>query len=319
MKTIKYKEQDGYKIIIGAGKLAEDPAAAKMLANNAVQGVINGGFKDFPELKQQADKSLESSLINQRATKDKQKAKAMLIESAKAAAQKDFVNAKKFEEEGKRLEKSYQDHLGAAGVCNAELKELKFAVEPKLKEIRRNNIAYCEPGLGEMVDEATANMIMSKTTEDMITDGAVLPSGQTVDGLISVWMGKPDTEQVCIDGSKVDDYIGNQYFFKDNDGLWVESEIISALNVTKDTVVVDEYQAEAIEKADLTPEQLEEIRIQSLTPEAKEAEKLAAIDSAAAKAANLKAIFDIKGDEDALTKAQDLYASLVAEIELKYV
>ena len=118
----------------------------------------------------------------------------------------------------------------------------------------------------------------------------------------------------------VKDYIGKQYFYK-ADNEWIESEIISELGITRDTVVVDKYQDQAIEKSELTGEQAEEIRFQGLTSDAKTKEKEMTIESALSQSIYMRSKLEIEGSsaEVALTESQTFYQAELEKIDLKYV
>jgi hypothetical protein len=178
-----------------------------------------------------------------------------------------------------------------------QIKILSLEFNQAAKEALRQNPVYFGKKSGELLD-------------------ADLP-GVTVDQLFEKWKVK-GKRQILIDGKEIDDFRGCQYFYKDNQGLWNESEIITDLGVSMSTVVVDEYEAQAIEKADLTGEQLEEIRFQKLTAEEKAAEKMTAIDLKAAEAANMRSKLEIQGDSEALSKSQAWYNEQLIEINEKY-
>jgi len=317
MKTIQYKEIDGFKIVVGAGVLSEDPVESKKLADNELLNIANGEYKKLPELKQQIDAAAKKQLHHTRAFEARGKAKILKVAKFEAAKKKELATAKKFESEQIRLEREYQSELGASKVADTELIAIKAKLEPKIKDIRRKNIAYCEPGANQLIDRAMADLVMSKPTEEM--EAVLLPGNVTVSDLLAAHAEKAKNEHVCIDGSRVADYRGCQWFYKDSSGSWIESEVVTALGVTKNTVVVDEYQEQAIEKKDLKPEQQEEIRFQNLTPEQKESEEQQAIESAQMQAVTMRSKLEITGDAKALKKSQDWYASQLAEIESKFV
>lgn len=316
MKTIKYQDIDGFRIVTGSGQLTVDPAASKVIAENEIAGIIDGGCKSLPEMQLQVEKIKEKSLHERRAIEAKQKARALMESASEAADKKDFKAVSLFDSEIKKLDQIYQDEQAASRLINNELKQIKVELEPKLREIRRKNLAYCEPGKNEMIDKDTADLCMSKLTEDM-TD-VILPDGVTIDGLIKAHNQKLKNEQVCIDGTKVSDFRGCQWFYQDADGNWIESEIISRIGLTKKSVVVDEYENAAIEKSELTPDQVEEIRIQGLTAEQKKAEFDSLNDHLLSEAAEMKNKLDIQGVEDSLKQSQVWYAEELADLQTKY-
>ncbi|MEJ2043687.1 MAG: hypothetical protein P8X74_03675 [Reinekea sp.] len=304
--SVLYKEIDGYKIITGFGQLVVDTEASKKCATNAIAVIVDGGCKKLPELKKQVEKIQEQSFLTQKAMEAKQKAKIVIHATAEAAKKKDLKAVSLFNNEKEKLEQEYQDFHGAARLVNNELKQIKLELEPKIREIREQNVAYCEPRANEMIDRETADLCMSKPTEDM--GDVILPNGVTVAQLMQLDMGKGPHELIDISGNVVVDYRGEWYSKVDD--KWILNNIVE---IGVNPFVND------ISKSDLTPEQLEEIRLQNLTPEQKTAEKEQAIESAAMQAANMRSKLDIQGDQDALTKAQDWYNGKVAEIEAKYV
>lgn len=188
----------------------------------------------------------------------------------------------------------YQNYTAAAAVCESELAEISKELRAKVFEIRRQNPRYFEPRENEIV----------KTDAEWAE-------------LLQAYNAKLDTEQLDVEGKLIADYRGKQWFYQ-ADGVWYDSEKIEQLGATMSTVVPDEYESTAIEKADLTAEQSEEIRIQNLTAEQKTAEKEAAIDAAATQAATMRTKLEIQGDAEALTKSQAWYQEQVTLIEAKY-
>jgi hypothetical protein len=307
MKTIKYKDIDGFRIVVGSGSLATDPVESKKLADNEVLKIANDGFKKLPELKQQLDLGAKKRMHSAKAFQAMGKAKILRGAALGALQKKELKTAEKFTAEQQKLEQESQQELGAAEITNRDLIAVKQKLEPKLRVIRKKNLAYCEPGANQLIDRATADLVMCKPTDEM--SDVLLPDGVTVGDLLDAFQAKTDNQQICVDGSIVADCRG-EWYHKDNDGNWIVNVI--------EKIGVSPNEGDIL-KEDLTAEQQEEIRLQNLTSEQHEAEKQMLIDSALSQAANMKAKLEIQNDADALKKSQDWYAQRVTEIESKYV
>ena len=200
-----------------------------------------------------------------------------------------------------KYNKEYLDRGGAENTANTEMIALKKAVNVKAKDILRSNPVHFENREGEF------------------REGDAELGGKTVDEILSLHLAKGLNQQLKIDGTYVDDFKGCQYFFYD--GLaWVESETITALDVTKNTVVVDEFQDAAIEAADLSDEQREEIRFQKLSAEDKTAEFTAKDEALLAKSIDMRMGLEIQGvpKASALTQSQNFYNTELDILKTKY-
>jgi hypothetical protein len=121
---------------------------------------------------------------------------------------------------------------------------------------------------------------------------------------------------LCSDGSIIVDN-RNKKFFGLVDNVWTKKEI-KALGEDVDTGIFKLYEDLLPEEIEVMNIQFESDRLKDLTPEELEAEKASQIEGAMYKATQEKNKLEIMGDADALVKSQELYNSLVAEIESKY-
>lgn len=300
MKTIRIKKIDGFDIVDGFGIAPIDPQATRERCKPIME--------QTPEAIGIVKKSDERRLNYGRINQHKKNASALysrkVFEIASGDVEKimtltrDKVLAEMTAQEKAALdseEKLMQSYQAQDLIIDEQIKPLAAELEKKAAEILKNNPVYFEPRENEIV----------------LTD-------QETSDLMRAHLAKTENQQLLQGGTYVDDFRGKQYFYKDSGGVWVESEVISALDVTMQTVVVDEYEAGAIEKADLTAGQLEEIRMQALDVAGKDTEKQSVIDSTAEQAAIMRDRLDIQGDAAADTKARDWYNAEVVKIEAKY-
>lgn len=329
MKTIKIKKVDEYSIIDGFDQLPIDPEMTRLknvsdLAKTPEQAAVNAEVaKKTAHLKKKRA-AWNKTRAAQRLINDEK----TYLEFAKTEQEKNNVKinvqrAKTIVAEESKKEKEHDDAMRG---CDIELKVLGDACEARRRELvktnpvpahpRRNEISIFPDGfdMAALVEEYKALENKQIVVDFKIVDKVIIES---ID---------PDVEDVTapfleyVSHSTIDDFRGKQYFYLDNDQNWIESEVITDLGVTMETVVVDDFHASAIEKADLTPEQLEEVRIQKLTPEQKEAEKQAAIDSALQQSVNMRSGLEIQGIDpaQALADSQAWYQEQLTKIEAKY-
>ena len=338
--AIKTETIGNYQIITGLKPLSIDPRATQKAASVMIFGTqVDGDGNDgIPELEPLQRKQEESNRLLSEIAQTKTQAKKLLAQSERQKSEiKTLIDPKAIanrESEYKVTVKALgeQDRIyklksASFEQCQEDLKPLVSEFNQASKEIIRLNPVFCEPNAGEYVDPDTpfaggtaAELdAMDREVEDQ--DGNKIPLPKiSVDGmdvLIQRWMNKTETEQICIDGESVADFRGKQWFYNDG-SQWIESEVVTDLGVTVETVVVDAYQDQAVEKADLTPEQLEEIRLQNLTAEQKTAEKESSLAGALTKAGVMRNELEIQGEPDALKISQAWYQEQVTAIEAKY-
>lgn len=320
MKTIKYQEIDGRIIYAGVDTLPVDPVVTQKVADAAIV--------ETDEYKTIAVKAAEKQQHSVKAAEYKKKAVALYVAAEQAKAIGDTTNAAKFEAGQVKAEQEMKNYQGAAGVLNTELQELKPAFTELVKQTRRDNMQYVGARKNEIIADqeiveaiiAAAlakeeNTVLELDTEirETITIAADDEAGTGEEQVLNLYSLKSSTV------TAVTDYRGKQYFYK-ADGVWVESEIISSIGVTKETVVVDKYQDVCIEKNDLSDVQLEEIRIQKLTAEELQTEYESRYNSLVAQAAQKKNELEITGSssEDALKTAQEWLATETAALKALY-
>jgi hypothetical protein len=331
-----------HQIITGLKPLAIDPratqsACAVLIYGTDAEGDGNDGIKELKPLRKKQEQSnrllqeiaqakTHGKKLAEQSEKQKKELRSIMDQRELAnrnSEHKVTLSALKEQERIYNLKKANFEQ------CQTELKPLISDFNQTAKEILRENPVYCEPNQGEYVDPETLFMggtaaeLDAQERELQDQDGNKIKhpdiSVPNFDELIQKWMSKSDNEQVTISGEVLEDFRGKQYFYK-ADGIWIESEVISQLGVTKNTVVVEKYQDQAVEKYELTPEQLEEIRVQNLSAEEKTAEKENAIDDAATQAATMRSKLEIQGATatKAKTDAQAWYSEQLTLIEAKY-
>jgi len=340
--AIKTETIGDFQIITGIKPLAIDPRATQAACDVIINGTYvdgdgNDGIQELvPLRKKQGESNRLLTEIAQAKTQGKKLAAQLEKQKEELRGVVDPQEISNRNAEHKvtksalaEQERIYNHKKSSFEQVQSDLKPVVQEFNQACKEITRNNPIFCEPNAGEFVSADTKFQggtaaeldAMGRELEDQ--DGNKKPhpdiSVPNFDELMQKWMSKTENEQITINGEVVEDFRGKQYFYK-ADGSWVESEIISDLGITKNTVVADEYQDQAIEKADLTPEQLEEIRVQGLSAEEKTAEKENAIDQAATQAATMRSKLEIQGATAAKAKAdaQAWYQEQLIIIEAKY-
>lgn len=343
--AIKTKKVDGYEIIEGVKPLSIDPRATQKAALPKILAL--------PESAQLAAKQKEHGKnINEAAAARKRAeyaAEMMQTEGEKPVFDpgipehkemrsdefRDLKKLHKFQSDKEREEKKRRDLLGAAGVCNEECKALKAAVNEKSREILNKNPVFALPGDGEYIDrglmivgagvngeavilsdsELEAIPVTDKDGKQTGERSLFLPDGQTVAGLVGVFMAKGEHEQVTVDGEIIPDYRGQSVWFK-SAGEWMKLADIKLGASLSDTDILD---------ADLTGEQRAEIaaqqeqnRIASLSDDERKAEYDTARAALAQEAQKMETTLKFDGDVDYQTKAQAFYDESLAELKLKY-
>ena len=328
MKTIKTRTINGYQIIIGIGQLAICGVGTREIAKDKIAAL--------PEVAILAEKANKQSACRQRIknAEDSIKNIALLKEGAEAGiikAEQDGDdqmllfhkrNIEKYSKDIVGYETTRADEIKNARIIESEMREITPEVDKKTKEIKRENPVFCMPSQpGEYIDAGlnVTHQIGEEGHEHDELRAVEVPDGQTVNGLIRAWMSKGENEQVDINGLAIPDFRGCQYFFDDGT-KWIESEVITALNVTKETVVVDEYQDQACTWDQLEPQYQEEIRLQKLSEEEKIAEfesKKMVLLTAAAKMRTELEITGIAPD-DALAQSREFYNTELEILQEKY-
>lgn len=339
--AIKTKTIGSFQIIEGITPLSIDPRVTQAGASVLIFGTdIEGDGNDgIPELVPLRKKQEESNRLLSEIAQAKTQAKKLQAQSEK---QKEEIKGLIDPQQIANREAEYKVTMSALAEqeriynlksanfeqAQTELKPLVSEFNKASSDILRLNPVYSEPNAGEFVDSdtplsgGTAAELDAQNREIEDQEGNKIPHPKiSVDGmdvLIQRWMSKTETEQIGIDGAVIPDYRGKQWFYNDG-STWIESEVVTDLGVTKETVVVDSFQDQAIEKSDLTADQSEEIRIQNLTAEQKISEKEQAIAQALTAAAQMRNELEIVGEStDPLADSQAWYQQQLTLIEAKY-
>jgi hypothetical protein len=243
--------------------------------------------------------------------------------------------------------KKYHDEQAASEAANSQLKEIGVRFKKAEKDFKRENPIFSEPRAGELVDsdilicvpdtdglpvvrvaseidadKKTANSehVSFLIPDVMVTDevdGQPVETKLTAQILAKLFFSKGDNQQLKLDGEYVEDFRGEEYFFKVGD-QWQSEPVITELGVTKSTVVADEYEEIAIEKKDLTPEQSEEIRIQNLSAEDKQAEFEMMRTGLGQQAQAMENDLKYQQVSDYVEQAQTWYDAELDKLKLKY-
>lgn len=256
MKTIKYKEVDGYFIYDGFDVLPSDP---KMTIEKADQL-----FLETDICKKMQKKAAEKDGHWREHFKAMGAAKRLKVESDKSFEVNDSANFKKFKTDQQKAEKEANDRAGAANTCNAELLEMRKEADQLRMQLRRDNIVYA-PGprknevLGEPADvEAVIMADMQKGENEVIALDLAMINEIIIEADDPAGTGqRQEYRQYKLNSGNVEtvpDFRGKWYVNYETG--WQEYIIESIGNTPEN---------DAISVKDLTPEQLEEIRIQNLT------------------------------------------------------
>ncbi|NIA28349.1 MAG: hypothetical protein GWP06_00375 [Actinobacteria bacterium] len=218
--------------------------------------------------------------------------------------------------------KNFESFNAASKGCDHDINELGRICDHKRREHIKANPIYSHPRKNEVViDDAKFDELKAVFNKQNEKIKVIL---ETYEDVVITAIG--DQQEVkapfqrLISHEIIADFRGCQYFYLDLDEKWIESETITDLGVTMETVVANDFHDSAIERKDLSPEQSEEIRIQGLTAEQKEVEKAGAIEIALNQAAAMKTKLEIQGSTaaKALTDSKAWYADQETAIGAKY-
>lgn len=282
-ETIKYEEVDGYKIIVGFDYLPTDTKASIAAADKEVEKLDE--FKDRTKKHQEVIQHLQD--INTANNNGVNLINAIAKEQEKGEdADQRLID--QYKKDYEKQDRFYKRSNANRDICNDELIEINDALRVKEKDVRREVLVYAEPRLNEFITDKFAEHIKA-------------------------FYGKSENEQIVIDLeedsiSVIEDFRGCQYFYHDG-SEWIESEIIDKLGVSKNTVVVDEYQDQACNWDQMEPEYKEQFRIQKLTADEKAIEFESKKDGLAGQAAIMERKLVIQGEtaKNALSQAQAWY------------
>jgi len=277
--TIKYKTAGQYVIIASFDELPIDPVQTIIINKDAIESL--------PE-KLAVDTKMEEIL-----------------------ALRDYLTLNPSDELKEQFEQ-----------LESELKALQDEFEIAENLCINSNLVYAHPRINEVaLTDSTHEQIKAMYDQKAENKQVIIDMIQ-VESIIKDRSGNEFTvllPQLSRGAELIDDFIGCQYFYKDAGGIWIASDVISELGINKSMVVPEGELENAIESKDLTAEQREEIRIQGLTDEQKLEEKAVEIRRILSLAGQMRSELEILNDPDALTKAQDFYATESAIIEQKYV
>jgi hypothetical protein len=323
MKTIRTRTIGQHTIFDKFDQLPIDPESTRLANREALAALDeNGPVQAKIQEKRNFHMKSQKALGKARSAEYHINNKDAYLSSAKTEAERSqiIVQHEQFKVVKEAEQKNFQDFRTQCTACDVTLTELNATLQKAKQKRVAENPVFAHPRKNELIltDEQFQELFQavgSKQANEQILVGSNL-----VDHVIDSEGTTVKIAEFSGQHSIIEDFIGKQYFFHDGN-QWIESEVITDLGVTKNTVVVDSFQDQAIEKADLTPEQSEEIRIQGLDVEQKDAEKLAAIDSAAEQAAMMKNKLEIQEGATATaakTAATTWYNEQVAAIETKY-
>ncbi len=282
-QTIKTKEIDGYQIIVGQGRVAEDPVATQ----NAVKPLI-------------AKHKHAQAIENKKRQSNEYQHRILAINREANILWRDNEGRKK-----KVLEKDERirmDQLDAGWkTANVEMQKIESElivlngeVREDEKQLLRDNPVFFECNAGEFLFDA------DKTSE-----------------LMGKYLAKEENSQIDIDGGIIDDYRGKIVWNKEN-GSW-GSFVIEELGVSIGDLAGDIIDSDLTDsqRQEIQAQQEQE-RIAGLSAEDKQNEIDSAIDSAVEAAALMKTKLEIQEQTGALKTSRDWYKERVIEINSKY-
>jgi hypothetical protein len=342
MKALTTEKSGDYTIITGVTQLVTDTEATKAASI--------GPLSRVEEAIQMHAKHREKGRYIQEAVKAGERAKEAGRQAAveikkpvydeknpqhKTMRSDMFRNdeiVKKCQTDYTQYSKERADKYGAAGVLNTELIELDKIVTEKHKDIKRSNPVFCHPSgnciidrgtpvagwMPEHVDESGATIpawhaIMEDS--ELEADGALVPEGQTVDGLTQAWMSKGEHKACTVTGEYVDDYRGLVYHCKTGD-TWGKRTIVALGEFPGATEILDSDLTD-IQRAEIH-EQQETERIAAMT----EAERLAEYEVKKSELAQMAQVMEnelkFDGVADYAAQAQAWYDIGLAGLKGKY-
>lgn len=279
MKTILFKEIDGYEILTGFGNPAAEPEDTKAHVATLL--------KETDEYKQM----VALGDRRQDVTKAYNDGRVRVVKEVEAAVKTDKLN----DELANALYNQKMVALRAerdtqlAALVNPSL-QASEAMEERRKQLARENPVYSEPRPGErIVDDAEV--------ERLTVAVAAAGPGYLVD----------------TSGAAVPDFRGKVFWSKAADG-WTRQDV----NTIGIEPAGKPYEDLSDSERLAVQEQLESERVAGLKAKEKEVEKAAAVESAAGEAALMRSKLEIQGDAKALDKAREWYDAEVVRLEAKY-
>ena len=324
MKTIKTKKIGSRIILDKFDELPICPESTRLATKSAV--------KNLPESLAAAEKDRSKNAHNARTRAALQKGRKEkyyienaqpFLDEAKTKEEKDgiLIEIEKARKVFTEESENYLSFKVLSEAAEIELSELNTVADVAKREYIKANPVFTGARKNEVI--CTESQISElKTAFDNLGENEqvelILNSLEVVSLEASENQVELKETVYSVDSyNAIEDFRGKQYFFDDGE-KWIDSEIITDLGVTRNTVVVDGFEDQAIERADLNQSQSEEIRFQGLIPEQKEIEKEQEIKNSMSLSVNMKAELEILADNDALSKSQDFYQSELERIELKY-
>lgn len=322
MKTALIKQAIDFKIITGFSKLPIDPELSRLRNKVALENLpeaapVNEKIAAKNGLNQRV-KQCQSKVRRAKFVIDNHKAMISAKPEVKEQIMIDLGKAQSiFPDESKKFDQFHAQ----LSVIDQELSEANRVYDEAIKKYKLENLVYSHPRANEVMLTADQFSEISQAFIGKSSNEQISIKTKTVQTSIKIGDGEEIKGEIqeLVSFEKVDDFRGKQYFFHDGQS-WIDSEVITSLGVTKETVVVDEFQDQAIEKADLSEVQAAEIRVQFLSDEEKEAEKQAAIKLALKEAASMRSELEIsdKTAAKALSESKEWYSKQLILIEAKY-
>lgn len=340
MKALKTKISGNHTIITGITQLIIDPNSTQAFGRAKLKDV-----KEFKDLQAKAKKKgnhfFAAGVAGKRAKEslrqiEFEKGKPVFDdknEQHKIMDQMEFQNGqilKRAQSDRSRYEKERTDNIGAAGVCNTELIELDKECKKKYIEVMKADPIFCHPTAGCLIDRGTrvAGWIdehedesgalvpgFHAVMEDMELEGYLVPEGQTVQELITAWMGKQEREVCTINGEYIDDFRGVT-FWKKVSGTW-QSRLIDDLGVKPGTTEKEMSALTDLQRSEIN-NQLETARISEMSAEDKTVEYASRKSDLVMMAQEMENELKFDGDADYMTKAQAWYNTELAILKTKY-
>jgi hypothetical protein len=283
MKTIRYQEIDGHKVIVGFDQLRMDPVATM--------------------------RKVDAEIVKTAEYKEQQE----VIES--------FRNIKPPDRDprtGKHIPKDWYRWRSEVQAANEKLRVCAEKLGAKREEfILAFKVFFC-PRENEIVGyELSSTNSLKQNENDLRMKNAILESPEKISALETAQKALPAGKKLRIDGKPLDDYRGQRMFVPGNDDV---SEVtVAKLGDKPPAGAVRESDLDELH-ARILARKRRRAGIASLAPDDRAKQKQAEIDGAAARAAQLRSIEEIKGNPPAkaLEASQAQYQADLDAIEDMY-
>jgi len=325
MKTIRFKEENGFKIIERFDELPIDPVRTQRVANKIINKLSE--VKEINNLISFSRSYREKSVMAEARILSSQKIQAAaesLLERTKIEFEKTNLNI-----QIQRSKSLISDEKKNKGIFDAKIKEF----EGKILEFHK------------ILDKKRAEILKENTVYAFLHKNEIALTNDEFEEISSVFNNKGPCEQIAIEFDEIESIVveadenqpeirdivrkikgsprlindmrGKQFFWKDQSGKWHKSKD-AKLGERKDDLIPSEFHDIAFEQHELDDDSKEEIRIQSLDTDQKAHEKEQKIREILRESAIKRMELEIEGNPDALKISQDFYKTEMIALEKKF-